>query len=206
MMLSKKGIYAITDCANTTEQELLEKSENILKTGIALFQYRNKEFDQHKKKRLAQALQSLCHQYNVPFIVNDDISLAKAIAADGVHLGKDDGDMHLAREILGTKIIGVSCYNDINRAITAEQEDADYIAFGAFFSSITKPDAKKTEIALVKQAKSQLSIPVVAIGGITPENAKPLIDANIDYLAVISGLYSASDTIKATQNYNNLFK
>lgn len=206
MMLSKKGIYAITDCANTTEQELLEKSENILKTGICLFQYRNKESDQQKKKRLAQALQSLCHQYNVPFIVNDDVSLAKDIAADGVHLGKDDGDIHLARETLGTKIIGISCYNDIARAIKAEQDGADYIAFGAFFPSITKPDAKKAEIDLVKQAKLQLSIPVVAIGGITPENATQLIDANIDYLAIISGLYAASDTIKATQNYNDLFK
>jgi thiamine-phosphate pyrophosphorylase len=205
-MLSEKGIYAITDCANTTEQELLEKSENILKTGISLFQYRNKESDQQKKKRLAQALQSLCHQYNVPFIVNDDVSLAREITADGVHLGKDDGHIHLARETLGTKIIGISCYNDIARAIKAEQDGADYIAFGAFFPSVTKPDAKKAEIELVKQAKSQLSIPVVAIGGITPENAKPLIDANIDYLAVISGLYSASDTIKATQNYNDLFK
>lgn len=206
MMLSKKGIYAITDCANTTEQELLEKSENILNTGICLFQYRNKESDQQKKKRLAQALQSLCHQYNVPFIVNDDVLLAKAIAADGVHLGKDDGDIHLARKTLGGKIIGISCYNDIARAIKAEQDGADYIAFGAFFPSITKPDAKKAEIDLVKQAKLQLSIPVVAIGGITPENATQLIDAGIDYLAIISGLYAASDTIKATQNYNDLFK
>jgi thiamine-phosphate pyrophosphorylase len=83
---------------------------------------------------------------------------------------------------------------------------ADYIAFGAFFPSITKPNAKKAEIDLVKQAKLQLSIPIVAIGGITPENAKQLIDANIDYLAVISGLYSESDTIMATKNYNDLFK
>jgi len=205
-MLSKKGIYAITDYANTSEQELLEKSENILKTGVSLFQYRNKEPDQQKKKRLAQALQSLCHQHNVPFIVNDDVSLAKDISADGVHLGKDDGVIHLARKTLGAKIIGISCYNDINRAAEAERLGADYIAFGAFFPSITKPDAKKAEIDLVKQAKLQLSIPVVAIGGITPENAKPLIDANIDYLAIISGLYAASDTIKATQNYNDLFK
>ena len=138
--------------------------------------------------------------------MNDDVSLAKDIAADGVHLGKDDGDIHLARETLGTKIIGISCYNDIARAIKAEQDGADYIAFGAFFPSITKPDAKKAEIDLVKQAKLQLSIPVVAIGGITPENATQLIDANIDYLAIISGLYAASDTIKATQNYNDLFK
>lgn len=205
-MLSNRGIYAITDCANNTERELLEKSEKILKTGISLFQYRNKESDQQKKKRLSQELQSLCLQHNVPFIVNDDVALAKDISADGVHLGKDDGDIHLARKTLGAKIIGVSCYSDIDRATEVAKSGADYIAFGAFFPSITKPDAKKAEIDLVVQAKLQLSIPIVAIGGITPENAKPLIDANIDYLAVISGLYSASDTIMATQNYNDLFK
>ncbi len=205
-MLSNRVIYAITDCANTTEQELLDKSENILNTGISLFQYRNKESDQQKKKRLAQELQSLCHQHNVPFIVNDDVALAKDISADGVHLGKDDGDIHLARKTLGSKIIGISCYNDIDRATEVAKSGADYIAFGAFFPSITKPNAKKAEIDLVKQAKLQLSIPIVAIGGITPENAKQLIDANIDYLAGISGLYSASDTIMATKNYNDLFK
>lgn len=205
-MLPNRGVYAITDCANTTERELLEKSENILKTGVSLFQYRNKESDQHKKKKLAQEIQSLCHQYNVPFIINDDVSLANDISADGVHLGKDDEDIHLVRKTLGTKIIGISCYDDIDRAREAEKSGANYVAFGAFFPSITKPDAKKAEIDLVRQAKLQLSIPIVAIGGITPENAIQLIDVNIDYLAVISGLYSASDTIKATQNYNDLFK
>ena len=205
-MLSNRGIYAITDCANTTEQELLEKSEAILKTGISLFQYRNKTSNQQKKKELAQELQSLCHQYNTPFIVNDDVLLAKDISADGIHLGKDDDDISLAREVIGSRIIGISCYNNINRAIAAEKAGANYIAFGAFFPSVTKPDAKKADIALVKLAKSQLTIPVVAIGGITPENGKQLIEANIDYLAVISGLYSASDTISATQSYNDLFK
>ena len=205
-MLSNRGIYAITDCANTTAQELLEKSEAILKTGISLFQYRNKTSNQQKKKELAQELQSLCHQYNTPFIVNDDVLLAKDISADGIHLGKDDDDISLAREVIGSRIIGISCYNNINRAIAAEKAGANYIAFGAFFPSVTKPDAKKADIALVKLAKSQLTIPVVAIGGITPENGKQLIEANIDYLAVISGLYSASDTISATQSYNDLFK
>lgn len=205
-MQLKRGIYAITDCVNTTDQELLEKSNNILKTGVALFQYRNKEPDQQKKKKLALELQSLCHQHNTPFIVNDDITLAKDISADGVHLGKDDADIHMAREILGSVMIGISCYNDINRAIAAQNSGADYIAFGSFFPSLTKPDAKKADINLVKKAKLSLSIPIVAIGGITPENGKQLVDVNIDYLAIISGLYSVSDTITATQSYNDLFK
>ena len=205
-MLSNKGIYAITDCANTTEKELLSKSEDILKTGVSLFQYRDKEAKQDDKEQRAKKLQLLCKRYNTPFIINDDVLLAKEIFADGVHLGKDDGDISSARKILGDKIIGVSCYNDIHRAIMAENAGANYIAFGAFFPSVTKPDAKKADIELVKQAKTQLSIPIVAIGGITPENAKQLVDADINYLAVISGLYSASDTISATQSYNNLFK
>ena len=205
LMLNKPGIYAITDCVNTSEKDLLEKSEKMMKTGISLFQYRNKESNQQKKKELATKLQLLCQQYNTPFIINDDVSLAKEISADGVHLGKDDGDISSAREILGEKIIGISCYNDINRAIMAENAGADYVAFGAFFPSITKPDAKKADIGLVIQVKNQLSIPIVAIGGITPENGKQLVEANVDYLAVISGLYAASDTIHATQSYNDLF-
>jgi thiamine-phosphate pyrophosphorylase len=205
-MLATTGIYAITDCENLTAQELIEKSEHILKIGVSLFQYRNKETNQNKKKELAQALQSLCHQYKTPFIVNDDINLAKEISADGVHLGKNDADINIAKQTLGSKIIGISCYNDIDRAMAAEKAGADYIAFGAFFPSLTKPNAKKASIELLQEAKSILSIPIVAIGGITPENGKQLVDAKVDYLAIISGLYSAPDTINATQSYKDLFK
>ena len=204
-MLKTSGIYAITDCDNLIEKDLLEKTESILKTGVAILQYRDKQSNPEKKKQLALKLQSLCHQNNTPFIVNDDVDLAKEIAADGVHLGKDDGDIKHARKELGSKILGISCYNDIELALAADKAGADYIAFGAFFPSPTKPDAKKAGIELVQQAKAQLSTPIVAIGGITPENAKPLIEAKVDYLAVISGLYNSSDTIKATQSYNNLF-
>jgi thiamine-phosphate pyrophosphorylase len=199
------GVYAITDCENLTNDELIKKTESMLNIGVSLFQYRNKETNQKKKKDLAQKLQLLCRQYKTPFIINDDVGLAKDMAADGVHLGQDDENIYSAREILGSKIIGVSCHNDLNLATVAEENGADYIAFGSFFPSITKPHANKASIELLQKAKSSLAIPIVAIGGITPENGKQLINANVDFLAIISGLYSAPDIEKATKAYKNLF-
>jgi len=204
--LNSGGIYVITDCENLTSDELIKRSDLILSVGVSLFQYRNKETNKQKKKELAQKLQLLCQQYNTPFIINDDVALAKNIEADGIHLGKDDESVKYARETLGSIIIGLSCYNDLERAMLAEEAGADYVAFGSFFPSTTKPHAKKASIELLKKAKSSLAIPVVAIGGITPENGKQLINTNIDYLAIISGLYSATDTINAINSYKNLFK
>lgn len=205
-MPASGGSYAITDCENLTIDDLINKSEAILNVGVSLFQYRNKETNPKKKKELAEKLHLLCQQYNTPFIVNDDVALAKDIKADGVHLGQDDEGIDSARKILGAKIIGISCYNDIELAIVAERSGTDYVAFGSFFPSVTKPDAKKASIELLKKAKTSLTIPIVAIGGITPENGKQLINANVDYLAIISGLYSATDTVSATKAYKHLFK
>lgn len=201
-----RGIYAISDCENITNDELMKKSEEILKIGISFFQYRNKDTNQNKKKELALNLQLLCHKYNTPFIINDDVTLAKDILADGVHLGSNDETIENARKILGSKIIGISCYNDIKLATAAEAAGADYVAFGSFFPSTTKPNAKEASIELLQEAKSILKTPIVAIGGITPENGKKLVSANVDFLAVISGLYSDSDTISATKAYKNLFQ
>jgi len=204
-MPNTSGVYAITDCENITTPELLSKTESILSIGIALFQYRNKIEDKIKKYSLAIELQSLCQKYETPFIVNDDLKLAKEIAADGIHLGKYDTDIDTARNVLGNKIIGISCYNDFNRAVIAEQSGADYIAFGSFFSSETKPDAAKANIELIIKSKEKFNIPVVAIGGITPENGKQLINAEVDFLAVINGIYSTDDAATSTLAYNNLF-
>ena len=200
------GIYAITDCDKLLDDELIEKTEKLLSIGISLLQYRNKTSDKHGKKQLAIALQGLCQDYHTPFIINDDLELAQEINADGIHLGKDDIDITTARQALGKKIIGVSCYNDLDRAISAEHNTADYIAFGSFFPSITKPAAVRADVELLKQAKRQLTIPIVAIGGITPENGRQLVNAGADYLAVISGLYSTADITKTTVNYKKLFK
>jgi thiamine-phosphate pyrophosphorylase len=205
IMPSTGGIYAITDCENITPDKLFEKTEYILSVGVALFQYRNKTEDKKQKKILALKLQSLCEKYKTPFIVNDDLALTKEIAADGVHLGQHDADIETARKMLGNKIIGTSCYDDFNRAMVAEQKGADYVAFGAFFPSTTKPNAKKADINLIVKSKDKLTIPVVAIGGITPENGKQLINAKVDYLAVISGIYSTDDAANSTLAYKNLF-
>ena len=199
------GIYLISDSKNLAIDDLLDKTEKILDVGISLFQFRDKNSKYEIKKSTALKLQTLCKKYNTLFIINDDVVLAKEISADGVHLGRDDMDIDMARKILGDKIIGFSCYNNLEDAITAEIMGADYIALGSFFNSPTKPEARKTAIDLLPIAKSKLNIPVVAIGGITPENGKQLVDNKVDFLAIISGIYASTDIINSVKAYKNLF-
>ena len=204
-MPKSSGIYLISDYKNPAIDDLLDKTEKILDVGISLFQFRDKNSKYEIKKSTALKLQTLCKKYNTLFIVNDDVVLAKEISADGVHLGRDDMDIDMARKILGDKIIGVSCYNNLEDAITAEIMGADYIALGSFFNSPTKPEARKIAIDLLPIAKSKLNIPVVAIGGITPENGKQLVDNKADFLAIISGIYASTDIINSVKAYKNLF-
>jgi len=199
------GIYLISDSKNLAIDDLLDKTEKILDVGISLFQFRDKNSKYEIKKSSALKLQTLCKKYNTLFIINDDVVLAKEISADGVHLGRDDMDIDMARKILGDKIIGFSCYNNLEDAITAEIMGADYIALGSFFNSPTKPEARKITIDLLPIAKSKLNIPVVAIGGITPENGKQLVDNKVDFLAIISGIYASTDIINSVKAYKNLF-
>ncbi len=155
----------------------------------------------------AEQLLDLCRQYSVPLIINDDIVLAVQSGADGVHLGKTDSSIADARERLGEKaVIGCSCYNDLDRAQQASKSGADYIAFGAFFSSPTKPDAAHATLDIIQTAKQRFKLPVVAIGGITPENGQSLIEAGADMLAVISGLYASETPFNTTTKYINMFK
>ena len=199
------GIYLISDSKNLAIDDLLDKTEKILDVGISLFQFRDKNSKYEIKKSSALKLQTLCKKYNTLFIINDDVVLAKEISADGVHLGRDDMDIDMARKILGDKIIGFSCYNNLEDAITAEIMGADYIALGSFFNQPTKPEARKIAIDLLPIAKSKLNIPVVAIGGITPENGKQLVDNKVDFLAIISGIYASTDIINSVKAYKNLF-
>ena len=199
------GIYLINDSKNLAIDDLLDKTEKILDVGISLFQFRDKNSKYEIKKSTALKLQTLCKKYNTLFIINDDVVLAQEISADGVHLGRDDMDIDMARKILGDKIIGFSCYNNLEDAITAEIMGADYIALGSFFNSPTKPEARKIAIDLLPIAKSKLNIPVVAIGGITPENGKQLVDNKVDFLAIISGIYASTDIINSVKAYKNLF-
>ncbi len=198
----KKGLYAIADSSVLSEEEFLEKVDIVLKNGATMLQYRDKS----GIFKYAVEIKQLCNLYNIPLIINDNLQLAKQLDSDGVHLGKDDGDLKTARDFLGNeKIIGVSCYNDLNRAVQMQAMGATYVAFGAFFSSNTKPLAVKADLELLKEAKSKLSIPIVCIGGITLENADQLILNGADYIAVIQGLFKANDLAKTTQQFSKKF-
>lgn len=195
-----KGLYAITDENLIAEEAFSEAIESALLGGARIIQYRDKSANQKKRLHQATVLRALCTQYQATCIINDDIDLAKTVNADGIHLGKDDTELSYARQVLGEgAIIGISCYNDIDLAIEAEQNSADYVAFGTMFSSPTKPDAVCATPEMISRAKQKLSIPVCAIGGITGENIQLLIQHQADMAAVISNLFSADD-IKHTAN------
>ena len=149
---------------------------------------------------------SLCHDHGIPLIINDDVELAVAVGAHGVHLGKADSTVRSARKQLGAEaIIGVSCYNELERAVEAASEGADYVAFGRFFPSQSKPDTVTADPELLRQARQRLGIPVVAIGGITPENGQPLITAGAQLLAAIHGVFGQADVQAAARRYAELF-
>ena len=193
-----KGLYAITD-ENLISEENFEQSIKLaLQGGCQIIQYRDKSNNHNRRLRQATLLRTLCTQYHATCIINDDIELALTVHADGVHLGRDDVSISQARKKLGeNSIIGISCYNDLNLAIEAEKNRADYVAFGAMFSSPTKPEASNASPQLIASAKKQLSTPVCAIGGITEKNIVQVIDQGADMAAVISSLF-ASDNIKNT--------
>ncbi|MDH5216867.1 MAG: thiamine phosphate synthase [Gammaproteobacteria bacterium] len=183
------GLYAISSPSDT----LLQDVESALKGGVDVFQYRDKHSPPGLRHRQASELKALCERYGVVYIINDDIELALAVDADGVHLGREDGDIRHARSRLGDKIIGVSCYNRIDLALEAQQLGVDYVAFGRFFPSRTKPAAVQADMELLDQSHRCLSLPVVAIGGICVDNAPQLIDAGADAIAVIDGLFGQAE-------------
>ncbi|MCP3670039.1 MAG: thiamine phosphate synthase [Gammaproteobacteria bacterium] len=200
------GLYAITDSQMGAEQDLPQLVEQALKGGAKIVQYRDKSTDHDRRQADASRLLDLCQRHSAYFIINDDVELAAAVAADGVHLGRDDSDIESARRQLGEQaIIGVSCYNRLDLATAAQDAGVDYVAFGRFFPSSTKPQAVEAEIELLIQAKQTLHIPIVAIGGITPENGASLIDAGADMLAVINGLFRQSDVRAAAEQFNQQF-
>jgi len=199
------GLYAITDSQMNTATFVHDVEKAII-GGARIIQYRDKSQDKSKRLAQAQALQQLCQKYQVIFIINDDVELAQQIDADGVHLGKDDATLITARQQLGqNKIIGISCYNQLDNAVQAVKNGVDYVAFGRFFPSSTKPNAIKADSALLQTAKKSLHCPIVAIGGITPQNGQALITAGADCLAVINGLFGQDDIELAAKHYANLW-
>jgi thiamine-phosphate pyrophosphorylase len=203
------GVYIITDDKLLLETEYIAIITASLQAGAKLFQYRAKNLPAPQKYTQAQALKTICQDYNVPFIVNDDLALAQAVEANGLHLGQSDCSLTKARAQLGKQaIIGISCYNRLDLAQQAAALGADYIAFGRFFASVTKPQAVPANIDLLFQAKQQLQLPIVAIGGIKPENGASLLAAGADSLAVINGIFATPTTeavMAATKRYVQLF-
>ncbi len=200
------GLYAITDTTLIPPHTLIHAVEQSLKAGARIVQYRDKGHDNARRLDEATQLAHLCQHYSVPLIINDDIELVVRSGAAGVHLGRDDGTIAHARHQLGSQaIIGLSCYNEWPRAVAAQQQGADYIAFGAFFSSTTKPLAKPADAGLLRRAKQELTLPVAAIGGITPERGALLIANGADMLAVVHGLFGQKEIYSAGQRYSELF-
>ena len=201
-----RGLYAITDEKLIAPSVFAATVEQALKGGAAIVQYRDKSGDDAKRMQQASELRALCDQYNAPLIINDDIALAQAVSADGVHLGEDDDSIAQARDLLGGEsIIGISCYNDLQRAIDAQSAGADYVAFGAMFSSTTKPNARSASYELIRTAKTQLDIPICAIGGIDGHNVAGVIVSGADMTALINGLFAVDDITQTAEHIAGLF-
>jgi thiamine-phosphate pyrophosphorylase len=202
-----RGLYVLTPEESRTCDQWLQDIASAIRGGAALVQYRRKNGTPGRHRREAALVATLCAECGVPFFVNDDVDLAREVRASGVHLGKDDASVAAAREALGPgAVIGVSCYNSLERALAAQAAGADYLAFGSFFPSPTKPGAVRADCGLLKQAKAELAIPIVAIGGITPENAPAVIDAGAAAIAVISAVFGADDVEAAARRFSCLFE
>ena len=200
------GLYAVTP-ELTDSILLIGKVDAALRGGASVIQYRSKSIAGSLRRSQAGEIANLCRLRNALFIVNDSVELAREIDADGVHLGRGDGGVIAARTMLGPgKLIGVSCYNEISRAREAASQGADYVAFGSFFASSTKPGALRANTELLQVAASEIALPVVAIGGITEDNAAGLIAAGADAVAVVSGLFDAIDVEAQARRFTRLFQ
>lgn len=204
---SERGLYAITAPELTQARGGLEAAvEAALRGGARWLQYRDKSASPAERLARALRLRSLCDRYDARLFVNDLPDLALDCAADGVHLGRDDPDPRQVRERLGERLrIGVSCYDQLDRAEAAVAAGADYIAFGAFFASPTKPLARRASLDLLRES-ARLGATRVAIGGLLPENAGPVIEAGAELLAVVSGVFGAEDIEAAARAYARLFE
>ncbi|HDS1737140.1 MULTISPECIES: thiamine phosphate synthase [Pseudomonas] len=202
-----RGLYAITD-SQLLAGRFLSHVEAALEGGVRLLQYRDKSNDEAQRLREAEALKSLCERYGTQLIINDDAELAARLGV-GVHLGQTDGPLTPARALLGRNaIIGSTCHAQLELARQAAAEGASYVAFGRFFNSVTKPGAPAASLELLEQARAQVKLPIAVIGGITLDNAAPLVAHGADLLAVIHGLFGTDDRREVTRRaraFNALF-
>ena len=198
------GLYAITPDEPHTDI-LIDKVGQALRGGASALQYRNKTAGTALRLEQGRALAALCRAAGAAFIVNDDLALALELGADGAHLGADDGDLAEARRHLGQdKLLGVSCYDRVELAQVAAQAGADYLAFGSVFDSSTKPGAVRAPLAIFAAARRSFSLPLVAIGGITLQNAPQVFAAGADAVAVISALFDAGDIAERAAGFTRL--
>ncbi len=200
-----KGLYAITpDMADLNS--LIQKTQSAIEGGAFMVQYRSKIHDRDVKMQQCAAILSICREYDIPCIVNDDVEMCRVLEADGVHLGENDDNIAEVRRILGEdSIIGSSCYDQLNRAKQAQKEGASYVAFGAVFPTPTKPNAPRATLELLREAKSEIQIPIVAIGGITMNNAHDVIETGIDAIAVITSLYESNSIKETAETFSQMF-
>ncbi|MFF7106343.1 thiamine phosphate synthase [Pseudomonas sichuanensis] len=202
-----RGLYAITD-SQLLAGRFLSHVEAALEGGVCLLQYRDKSDDAARRLREAEALMTLCERYGTQLIINDDAELAARLGV-GAHLGQTDGPLTPARALLGRQaIIGSTCHASLELAQQAAKEGADYVAFGRFFNSVTKPGAPAASVDLLEQARAQVKLPIAVIGGITLDNAAPLVAHGADLLAVIHGLFgadSAQEVTRRARAFNALF-
>jgi thiamine-phosphate pyrophosphorylase len=204
---SLNGLYVITpESLSFPPADWMARVEAAVRGGAKVVQFRDKYSRQKYRLEMAMALLEICRAASVPLIINDDVLLAKKIQADGVHLGQDDQSIEQARNSLGEHaIIGVSCYNQLDLAKAAQQAGADYVAFGRFFPSLTKPEAVQAPLSILSEARQSLRIPIVAIGGITADNAPSVIQAGASAIAVIEAVFSKPDAYQAAQEFSTLF-
>jgi len=203
----QRGLYIITDCARLDYLDMLARTELMLRAGVAAVQYRDKNPDEHTRRHIAERLHELCQCHETPLIINDDIDTALAVQAEGVHLGREDAGQDEARRCLPAgALIGISCYNDLSRATQAQEAGADYVAFGAFYSTHSKDGTVPASLELLTRARADLTVPVAAIGGITTENCSEVLAAGADLLAVISSVYLAVDPYVEVSRYNEIMQ
>jgi thiamine-phosphate pyrophosphorylase len=200
-----RGLYLVTPNWNDTDR-LLAATEAGLRGGAVLVQYRHKDADAALRMEQCRALLALCRRYRIPLVINDHLDLCVALDADGVHLGGADGDLARARQVLGPgKIVGASCYGELALAVAAEQAGASYAAFGGFYPSPVKKYDFVTQPDLLDQARAAVSLPLVVIGGMTPENAAPLVARGAQLVAAITSVYNAPDPKVAAHQFARLF-
>lgn len=200
-----RGLYLVTPDWDDT-RKLLEVTEKALRGGAALVQYRHKTADAELRQEQAECLLDLCHSYQRPLIINDYVDLCIAIDADGVHVGGTDAAVAKVRAALGpTKIVGASCYGDMQLARAAHQAGASYVAFGGFYPSRVKKYPVTTSPDIIAEAKRDIPLPSVVIGGMTHENAAPLVVRGADMVAAISSVYLDADPKSAAMAFVQLF-